>query len=468
MMAKRRSRSALLLTLLSALLVTVAAEAQDELFVANGFLGNSVTVYSRTASGDTAPLRTLSGAATQLFSPMSIALDLANNELFVGNSGDITVYNLTASGDAAPLRAFGGFNGNDEPADSDFIFPDALALDLTNNELFVANGLTSFNAQPFGNFVRVYSRTASGKTAPLRTLSGAATGLQDPRGLALDATNDELFVANQDGNSVTVYSRSANGNTAPVRTLSGPATGLVFPRSLALDLTNNELLVENRDSVTVYSRTASGNTAPLRTLSGPATGISGPRGLALDLTNNELLVTNAFPDTATSVTVYGRTASGNTAPLRTLSGAATGLNDPGGLALTPRLHLVASVNQPTFEPGQMLLTTAGASNPGLPGAGDFYVGIVRPDDSIQFFTNTGIVVGSLADLTSFRPIATGVPLGVPFSVTGPNFHSVQWTGDEPHGSYAFFFVALKAGALADGSLSQDDILALAAAPFSFP
>jgi hypothetical protein len=34
----------------------------QELFVANRF-ANSITVYSRTASGDTAPLRTLSGGS---------------------------------------------------------------------------------------------------------------------------------------------------------------------------------------------------------------------------------------------------------------------------------------------------------------------------------------------------------------------------------------------------------------------
>ena len=50
-----------------------AAWAQDELFVANVF-GNSVTVYSRTASGNIAPIRTLSGGATGLSGPGSPAV----------------------------------------------------------------------------------------------------------------------------------------------------------------------------------------------------------------------------------------------------------------------------------------------------------------------------------------------------------------------------------------------------------
>jgi 6-phosphogluconolactonase (cycloisomerase 2 family) len=123
---------------------------------------------------------------------------------------------------------------------------------------------------------------------------------------------EELFVANVNTNSITVYSRTAGGNIAPLRTLSGATTGLSNPDGLAVDLTNNELVVANftNSSVTVYSRTASGNTAPLRTLGGPATGLGSPRGLALDLTNNELVVVNG----GGSVTVYSRTASGNTAP----------------------------------------------------------------------------------------------------------------------------------------------------------
>ena len=67
------SRLAVLLTLLGGLLAAGAAEAQDELFVANQ--GNhSVTVYSRTAGGNTAPLRTLSGAATGLDGPIGLAV----------------------------------------------------------------------------------------------------------------------------------------------------------------------------------------------------------------------------------------------------------------------------------------------------------------------------------------------------------------------------------------------------------
>jgi hypothetical protein len=55
-----------------------------------------------------------------------------------------------------------------------------------------------------------------------------------------------------------------------------------------VDDANNRLIADNQsggvgsDSVLAFSRTANGNTAPLLAVSGPATGLSGPFGLALD------------------------------------------------------------------------------------------------------------------------------------------------------------------------------------------
>jgi len=134
----------------------------------------------------------------------------------------------------------------------------------------------------------------------------------------------------------------------------------------------------------------------------------------------------------------------------------------------PTLRLSASVNEQTFAAGQTLTVGGAVTNPGLPEAADFYMGIVRPDGAIQFFTNTGIVFGSVAKLASFQPLAVGVPLGTPFSLTAPSFYSHQWTGTDAHGTYVFFVGAVKTGALAGDSLPSGTILGLATAAFSFP
>jgi hypothetical protein len=105
-----------------------------------------------------------------------------------------------------------------------------------------------------------------------------------------------------------------------------------------------ELFVTNFDghSITVYNSTDNGNTPPLRTLIGAATGLAAPDGLVLDLINDELLVAN---NDNSSVTVHNRTASGNTPPLRTLIGAATGLNGPKDLALGPPTVVIPMLSE---------------------------------------------------------------------------------------------------------------------------
>ena len=130
---------------------------------------------------------------------------------------------------------------------------------------------------------------------------------------------------------------------------------------------------------------------------------------------------------------------------------------------------IATVNQPMFNTGQTLSTTVGLINPGIPATADFYLGLVRPDGTVMFFTGGGEVIGSLSDAASFHPLATNVSLAAPFSVQVPNFFVHTWTGAEQAGSYVFFLLAVKPGAVASGVVSDDEILALATTNFAaFP
>jgi hypothetical protein len=78
---------------------------RGELFVAND-TGDSVLVFSTSASGDAAPIRVLKGPRTLIRYPAGVTLDLVNNELWVANFGNhtATVYRRDASGDTPPLR----------------------------------------------------------------------------------------------------------------------------------------------------------------------------------------------------------------------------------------------------------------------------------------------------------------------------------------------------------------------------
>jgi DNA-binding beta-propeller fold protein YncE len=179
--------------------VSIAIDTvNNEIFVGNNN-NSSITVYGRTANGSVAPMRTISGASTGISGPWGMAVDTVNNEIFVSNysannwSGSITVYGRTASGNVAPTRSISGGN-------TGMSSPKSIALDTVNNEIFVANVLGI-------NSITVYGRTDSGNVAPTRTISGGNTGILIPEGIAVDTVNNEIFVANYGNGSITVYGK---------------------------------------------------------------------------------------------------------------------------------------------------------------------------------------------------------------------------------------------------------------------
>ncbi len=321
MLSRLRCAALVVATIVSAAECGLASAAA-ELFVAN-FTNDTITVFDQAANGNVAPIRKIVGGATGLSGPFAVAVDVVNNELFVANVNSITVYALAATGNIAPLRTLAG-------AATGLNHPLHVAFDSVNDELVVAN-----NFDP--GTVTVYSRTASGNAAPIRTLSGASTGLLFPISVTVDTASNELFVANNNGSSalssITVYSRTANGNTGPLRTIKGANTGLINPDGTALDLVNNELVVADcKGAISAFARTSDGNVSPLRTIVGANTGLNCAIGIAVDTVNNEVEVTSYFNN---SVRAYARTANGNVAPARVIAGAATGLSGPSFLAVSP-------------------------------------------------------------------------------------------------------------------------------------
>src|SRR5205823_3436390 len=91
--------------------ITPAAEAPRFAVANGGDLGEAKTVteYAARASGNTAPISTISGNATGLDAPAGIVQDNAGH-LFVANAAanSVTEYAVGASGDAAPVKTIVG------------------------------------------------------------------------------------------------------------------------------------------------------------------------------------------------------------------------------------------------------------------------------------------------------------------------------------------------------------------------
>jgi DNA-binding beta-propeller fold protein YncE len=152
------------------------------------FLPSSVTVFSRTASGDVAPLRIIQGPRTLLTLPDGIYRDPVSGDIVVANTGDDSI-------------------------------------------LF-------------------FARDASGDAAPIRVLTGAATKIKGPVGVSIDARNNELWVASWDNHIAAVFPREAHGNFAPLRVIrtapeSDPLASMGRLGAVAFDPKRKEILAPN-------------------------------------------------------------------------------------------------------------------------------------------------------------------------------------------------------------------------------
>ncbi len=316
----------------------------------------SLIVYDRRldASGVAEEKRRISGHETKIEFIAGVAVDPETREIYTVNNDTMdrmVVFDAEALGDVVPSRELAVDHG-----------AWGLFLDKTHDEIAITTQHI--------NKVSVYRLTASGNEAPLRFLQGPSTGLADPHGVYIDATNDEMVVANHgswhleqtgsdarwytgndiisslrpstgriDAPSITVFARAATGDTAPIRKIQGPKTRLNLPSGIAVDAVNGEIIVANDggDAVLIFSRTASGDVAPIREIAGPATGIKNPSGVAIDLQHDELWVANWGDHSAT---VYPRAARGDVAPLRTIRSAPLGtpmpgMGNPGAIAYDP-------------------------------------------------------------------------------------------------------------------------------------
>ena len=152
------------------------------------FLPASITVYSRTANGDPAPVRVIQGPRTQLDQPDGITQDPVSGEIVIANTGNDSI-------------------------------------------LF-------------------FARNAAGDVPPVRVLQGAATKLKGPVGVSIDRGHNELWVASWDNHIAAVFPRTVQGNVAPLRIIrtapeNAPLASMGRIGAVAYDAKRDEILVPN-------------------------------------------------------------------------------------------------------------------------------------------------------------------------------------------------------------------------------
>ena len=313
----------------------VVIDAENNRVIFSDENRHSLLVYDRAAGGSsnepTEPAQWMFGPKTQLGFVAGVEVDPRRKEFYTVNNdgGDsMVVFTYDDHGNVQPRRTL--------------ILPHQswdVALAPKRDEI----AITVQQA----NAISLFKRDAHGTDAPIRTIRGPDTGLEDPHGVYFDEQHNELITANH-GNwtqirpytpydpivtdvgeyesgtfhraSITVHGATANGDVAAKRTITGDRTGLNWPMGIDVDLTHDEIAVANYgdSSIRIFRRGDKGNVQPVRVLRGALTQIVGPVSVAIDTKNDELWVANYGDHTAV---VFSRTASGNVRPKRTIRNA---------------------------------------------------------------------------------------------------------------------------------------------------
>ena len=275
-------------------------------------------------------------------SPMGIALDTVNHQLFLADQTNsrVLVYALntdnsipTASGGHTASYVLGQTSFNSQaagyfgaPTQSDIGYPQGLVLDTVNGRLFVTD--------PANNRIMVFATPITGNDPNAidvlgianYTTQGAGTctisTFHDPTDVAYDSVNQNLYVADYQCNRVMIFNvppgftagenasyefgQTSGGSEFTTGTAHLSAAGLDGPIALAYDSVGSRLFIADQvnNRVMVYSTsTLSDGPNPLavigqtsgsgNTCAESQTAMCSPTGVAYDAANARLYVMNA-------------------------------------------------------------------------------------------------------------------------------------------------------------------------------
>ena len=303
---------------------------------------SSVLQFSRTAAGNASPTATITGPASFIFGPA--VLD-ASGYLLVGgqtpstatsnSSAEVLVYAPGASGTAAPAQTIhlsGLFNNSIQGLDVD------ASGDLYISSYIAIGSGPSGRVYP-GFSVYTYSSTSS---SPSRVIAGDATTILGDTEIAVDPSSNVYVTGGSYGvgpQTVLIFGPKATGNVAPDATIAGSNTTLYFIRGIATDTEGNlyvASLAQNTSgiggplsgvpSILEFGPGATGNVAPIRTITGSATGMGEIGNLRVDSSGNIYVLNGA------QILRFAATATGNIAPAAAISSASF-IEPGGGIAL---------------------------------------------------------------------------------------------------------------------------------------
>jgi hypothetical protein len=302
------------------------------IYVTNDGLGgqppDAVLVFAGKARGRHAtPTQDIAGSKTYLKYPDKIAVDATGNIYLINLgilSSRVLVFSAGATGNVAPIEDIHG-------PSTELRLPSGIAVSPLNGDIYVANESNSIPHTPeYKGYVLIFPPKATGDTPPTGMIAGAKTNLNDPIGIAFDATGN-LYVANQAHNGIAVFAAGSVGNVAPMQLIAGKATLMVHAEQPVPDPSLNIHVLAfsggetERSTVLTFAAGANGDVAPIQQIDDRTA-----LGIALDGAGNTFA--GKYSQRGAVIAVYPPGANGHVLPAYVIQSPGS-LDNVGGIAI---------------------------------------------------------------------------------------------------------------------------------------
>ncbi|MCF4007897.1 collagen-like triple helix repeat-containing protein [Rheinheimera sp. UJ63] len=313
-------------------------------------------------------------------------------------------------------------------------------VDVVNQNAAMLKRLTGLNNEglaldPLGNLVQAgdsmngslktfcqIAQRADGAAFNLnrdREITGATTGLVNPKGIAYSQMRGLVFIADQTAMQVTVYGGAAAGNVAPLATTTTDA----MPWDLFYDDNNDRLYVALTNGVlSVYDNYVASNYAAMPTRNITPVDSNGAKqsinlhGIAYDRLSDKMVLSDvgsASDATDGAIFVLNNISmvDGNVVPSRVIKGPATKLGNPVDIILSgSELRIAEKANDAILVYANIF---AGASGDIAP---DLTTSAIKPEALVELTASRQDA--DISDISS-AAVLLGVAVSSNPAVTGP-------------------------------------------------
>jgi DNA-binding beta-propeller fold protein YncE len=283
----------------------------------------AVSMFALDATGDVAPIRTITGTATGLSVPIGFDVEPVTGNLYVANrtGGTVTVYPPDGTGNRTPEKTLTATGMGS---------PEGVAF-TTAGDLFVSTcpSCGTANGGQVGVWHFAPNSTTSDRTIGATT--NASTGFTNPGTLAIDPDTGELVVGNSFGGNVATFLQSASGDVAPAHAFVPAATNL---QSIAVG--GGIVFVTSPGGggvVQMYTTSATGTPTPASISNGGALMVNYPGGVAVDLVESPpvIYLADYFGNALHVIHTAGTAPDLTVARVDVIKGPATGIQGPLGI-----------------------------------------------------------------------------------------------------------------------------------------